>query len=381
MIGSSAARHLAESGWRIAVVAAPEPPDWTLGDGPFSSHYDAGRITRVMSPDPIWAELAHRSMLRYSDIEDRSGIQFHDQRGLAWAGVDLSGAVASATDRGVTAKIVTRDWLYATTGIRVPEQPGLQVAYEPAPAGTINPRELIRAQLVLAELAGAAIVAGSADRLAPSRRGSGFEVQGRFGTVTADRVLVATGPYGGELVGVELDFEVRLRTTVRVDMGPAPEMPSLIIHPVPNTTIGDIYWVPPVLYPDGRTLFKIGGDLVEARLASTAAEINSWFTGPGDSTEADALFETARALLPTKAFRSWDTVPCAVTKSASEYPYIDWVDDGVAVAVSGCGAAAKSCDEIGRLAAGLISGDPDPLITAGTFTARIPSPGSPAPTS
>jgi len=35
MIGSAAARHLAEAGRRTALVAAPEPQDWTTDGGPF----------------------------------------------------------------------------------------------------------------------------------------------------------------------------------------------------------------------------------------------------------------------------------------------------------------------------------------------------------
>ena len=44
-----------------------------------------------------------------------------------------------------------------------------------------------------------------------------------------------------------------------------------------------------------------------------------------------------------------DSCMTAVTEHG--YPYIDMVTDRVGVAVGGCGAAAKSSDEMGRIAA------------------------------
>jgi len=46
-----------------------------------------------------------------------------------------------------------------------------------------------------------------------------------------------------------------------------------------------------------------------------------------------------------------------VTETATEHPYLGFVDDGVAVAIGGNGSAAKSSDELGRLAASLFADD------------------------
>ena len=40
----------------------------------FGAHYDEGRITRVLDPDPTWGTLARRSIERYRDIEAKSGM-------------------------------------------------------------------------------------------------------------------------------------------------------------------------------------------------------------------------------------------------------------------------------------------------------------------
>ena len=51
LIGSAAARHLAESGIKVVVIG-DEPADRRLSLGPFCSHPDEGRITRVAGRTP-----------------------------------------------------------------------------------------------------------------------------------------------------------------------------------------------------------------------------------------------------------------------------------------------------------------------------------------
>ena len=53
-----------------------------------------------------------------------------------------------------------------------------------------------------------------------------------------------------------------------------------------------------------------------------------------------------------------------ITNTATDYPYIDQLDENLFVATGGCGAAAKSSNEIGRLGA---------LLTEkGTWTDALP---------
>ena len=63
------------------------------------------------------------------------------------------------------------------------------------------------------------------------------------------------------------------------------------------------------------------------------------------------------SLLPNAQIDSWVQKPCVVTNTATEHPYIGWVEEGVAVALGGCGSAAKSSDELGRLASTLFLPD------------------------
>ncbi len=69
--------------------------------------------------------------------------------------------------------------------------------------------------------------------------------------------------------------------------------------------------------------------------------------------EIHALQEVLRDLMPALKVRGWTSKPCMNTYTAHGYPYIDHLGNGVVVCTGGCGSAAKSSDEIGRIGAGV----------------------------
>lgn len=367
MIGSAAARHLAEAGHSVVVVGPDEPADWSTWTGPFASHFDEGRITRISDRHPAWSAVARRSIERYADIEARSGITVHHPVGLVISTPELPSWLEASRANGAAVEMVSAEWVAETTGIAMPD--GAPAAYEDAPAGHINPRRLVAAQNVLARRAGASIVAEAATSIAGSVDG-GFTVGGPWGSVEAGRVVVATGSFGHGLLGADADAQLGLirrpRTVLLAELGPDADdpdrsLPSLILRDQTDQRLSSTYWVPPVTYPDGRQYLKIGGVLAADPVIATGldphAELVEWFQGPGDPNEADALRSALEARLPGRAIRSTRTVPCAYTGTASGQPIIDWVEDGLAVALGGNGAAAKSSDELGRLAGALAAQD------------------------
>lgn len=351
MIGSAAARHLAERGVETALVGPLEPADRRTATGPYASHHDQGRITRVFGRTPVWSVLAARSIARYDDIATRAGIEFYVPAGCAVLLPDAGAWIDNAAGLDLDAELVTPDWLLTNTGIAAPD--GVEIAFERSPAGHIDPRRLVAAQAALARAAGAVIVEDRVDRV--TRAGGRFTVGGPFGELEADRVLLATGAFGGELLDGALVLERRARTTLMVEMAPRPDLPC-VISVAPDPRLSDLYWVPPVRYPDGRTALKIGGALHDTTLLD-ADDLDAWFHGDGDPEEAEALAESLVALLPDVTIGGWWTAPCVITATPTDHPYIGWVDDGVAVAIGGNGAAAKSSDELGRLASTLFDAD------------------------
>ena len=81
------------------------------------------------------------------------------------------------------------------------------------------------------------------------------------------------------------------------------------------------------------------------------------FHADGYGPEIEALVVALRALLPNVEYSSITSRPCVITRTPTELPYLGFVEDGIAVAIGGNGSAAKSSDEIGRLAASLFTDD------------------------
>jgi sarcosine oxidase len=344
MIGGAAGRHLAEQGRSVALIGP--------GDQ-YSSHGDAARITRIVGRTGIWTELAAQAIGRYGDIAERSGIDFHVPCGFLAAHLDAADWAERAAVYGSDARLVDRAWVRETTGINISND--LDLVFEGAPGGYIRPRRLVAAQSRLAEAAGATVINAEVDSL----RGAagGFEVSGSFGTISARQVLLATGAFAGDLAAVQLAVERRPRTVVMVEwegFDDGREIPSLICDQPVDERVEGIYWNPPAEYPDGVRRIKIGGNLA-AFVPLEQDQLVDWFHSDGNPDEVDSLSVNLRALLPDADFGPLTSKPCVITGTVTGYPYIGWIDEGIAVARGGNGSSAKSSDEVGRIAAGLFS--------------------------
>jgi glycine/D-amino acid oxidase-like deaminating enzyme len=362
MIGSAAARHLAQQMDGVALIGPDEPSVRADHQDVFGSHYDEGRIYRILDSDPIWARLAERSIARYAEIEAQSGIKFHEPVGMLAATVPAPGDFVQAYARtgaalGVTFDSLTPDDL-AQRFPYLHFAPGTVGAFEPQTAGHISPRRLVAAQTVAAERHGATVIREPVHALTLGE--GGVEVTTATGeTVWAEKVLVATGAFANvhEVLSRKLDIVVRGRTIVLAEVDEERRerlhgMPSLIVGG--TAPLDDPYILPPVPYPDGRWYVKLGTGLFEHRLDSMH-ELGDWFRHPGADEDRAALHQTLLALIPDLEGAPIHTDTCAVTATASGHPYVDLTAGGRAcIAVGGNGKAAKSSDEIGRLAAELL---------------------------
>ena len=362
MIGSAAARHLARQTDGVALIGPDEPPVRAEHQDVFGSHYDEGRIYRILDGDPIWARLAERSIARYADIEAASGIPFYEEVGMLATTVDAPAAFVEAYARTGSALGVTFERLSARElAARFPYLefgPGASGVFEPHRAGHLSPRRLVEAQTVAAARHGATVIREAVHTL--SVRDRGVEVTTASGeTLWAERVLVATGGFANvhAVLPRPLAITVRGRTILLAEVaGERLErlraMPSVIPGPVEG--LGDLYVLPPIRYPDGRHYVKIGtGEL--GHPLSTLQELGDWFRHSGADEDREALQRALLALIPDVAGAPIHTDTCVVTATASGHPYVDLLAEGrVCVAVGGNGKAAKSSDEIGRLAAGLL---------------------------
>lgn len=372
MMGGAAARYLSEAGQQVALVGPDEPQNWRSHEGVFASHYDEGRITRILDSDPVWARLAADSLAVYGEIEQRSGIQFHHAvgglRGSAVVGERGEPLIAQIERVGQAFNApFTRETGESVVGKRpfFHFPPTTPLLWETGGAGYVNPRALVAAQAAVAQQQGAKVVRETAVSLHQVSDGmvvttdSGQTLQGR-------KVVVAAGAFSNMVLPQPLALRRKAHMVLLAELDEAEQarlagMPTLIYLFPPDQSVPNIYMLPPVPYPDGRTYIKLGGGTHwPERIFADWDEIRHWFQGDGDRREGEALREALHDVLPGLRVQSYHTKPCILTYTAHERPYIDQVGERLYVVTGGCGSAAKSSDAIGHLGARLVLGQPWP---------------------
>jgi len=365
MIGAAATRYLSAAGLRVAGIGPGEPAQWQHHTGVFASHYDQGRITRIIDADALWGLLGKRAIEAYGEIEARSGIRFHG----AASCLHVSPDPLAPGDTLLQAEQVGRDLNAAFTIERADEGLGeifpflhfpnsAMALWERGGAGYVNPRQLVQAQLTIATQQGATIIPEAVARLTTDAHGvTATTTTGQ--PIQAGKVLIAAGAYSGWLLDRPLDLRRKAVTVLLAELPPGEvnrlrALPSIIYRLDNHPVLASIYSVPPLVYPDGKTYLKIGGTLRNTHYVHTAAEIQTWFHGDGDPIEGDALRHVLLAMLPGLAVTTFQSKPCVVTYTAHDLPYIDQIDTAIYVAAGGCGSAAKSSNELGRIAARMV---------------------------
>jgi glycine/D-amino acid oxidase-like deaminating enzyme len=369
LIGSAAARHLAEAGCSVVLFGPSAGNDQRV----HASHFDEARITRFIGPDPVWAALARAAIGRYADIEVRSGVRFHTPCGHLR--IDLPTghprsvlpAVQTVAD-GLAGHIET--WNAETILDRFP---ALSIAgdasghWDPAPAGLIHPLRLIEAQHRLVQHAGGTLDPSVIHAIRAID--GGFELVDHCGhRHRAARVVVTAGAYSSrfQLTPHLLALDVRPETVLLVE---TPDdlreqlglLPGMIwnFDPLPHRgpgAVDSVYILPPVRYPDGRWYLKIGADHDRDQDVSSREAMHAYMSGPGSAATARDLQQIIERLIPATQGAATRTKPCLLTYSPHGRPMIDEVAPGWFVAVAGCGKSAKSSDQSGKLAADLVLG-------------------------
>ncbi|MEM7798887.1 MAG: FAD-dependent oxidoreductase [Chloroflexota bacterium] len=364
MIGSAAARYLSQWEDGVALIGPDEPSgDWSTHDGVFASHYDQGRITRRLDGALTWALWGDRSINAYADIEKKSGIRFHYPCGGMMV-CEPSDDPESSINRlkqnawrlGTTFETYSSE-TYRSIRPEIAVDNGLIVLHESDGAGYINPRSLVAAQVSIAEMQGADVIRQRVTAL--DTNGAGVTLTTAEGeTIQAERVVVAAGAWTQFLTGIDLGFVPNPRTIVmaRLDQAEAErlkDMPTIIFYEgCEHPDVGGFYILPPIEYPDGHTYIKLGGSLKQIVNPQSAAELEAWFHGGGSPVEAAGLEEVLRRVIPGLQAEAIVTKTCVTTYRPQGVPMLEpIIGDRVMVAAAGCGAAAKSSNEIGRLAA------------------------------
>jgi sarcosine oxidase len=371
LFGSAAARYLSETSSSVALIGPAEPEDHRQHQGLFASHYDASRLVRVVDPDLLWATLAQRSIARFRELEDSSGIPFYKEIGYMmvtpgglgrdWFNLPAMREVAAELS------IEIDDLDDAVLQERFPYlqfTPGSNAVYQGRNAGYIDPRMLLAAQQKISIEQGTSLLRDVVTQI--NRSGDQIVIDTRSGaTLRANRVLVATGAYINVhgLIPKKVDVKVRAAMLMETEVAP---------H-----TRGDY---PATLYAktdgeedfDGHTYIKTMDGYYGPAVLNRNEELNAWNRGSGHGDHRRILERALREVYPSLDVRATQFKPCLITDTASRYPYIDMIDERIGIVAGGNGKAAKSSDEIGRLAAEMMHTRVWPSsLPRGKFVARF----------
>jgi sarcosine oxidase len=350
MIGSSAARWAAElePGGRVVLLGHGE------GDGLPGAWADEGRITRAFDLRASWRGLAMESIQRYRDIEAEAGEQLFNEVGfISLIEGEASEAFLEAADvlqaeGWACEKVEGEAGAAAFPFLQL--LPGVWGFHQPDRAGHLSPRGLVRAQQAIAVKRGCELVREGVETVQRDPQGTFALTLTSGRTVTAERVILATGAFlnlSGHLLpflgGREVALSLTTQTVayLRLAEGEAARlsaMPSIATNYTSGVLDGT-YILPPIRYPDGHFYLKLGhGDHFERELTSLE-EVEAWYAaGEGDREAVAALVAFIRGFIPGLAVEEVKGGCCVTSKTPTKSaPYIDEVVPGLVVAAGGCG--------------------------------------------
>ena len=362
LMGSAAVKYLAREHRCVVGIGPPEPSDYSQHRGVFASHYDSARITRILDTDPIWAAIARRSIERYSSIEADSGIAFFRPAGCMKiiAGDEAGHRYIEANKKigdelGVDYEQLTDDDLKRLYP-RLHFRDNAIALLEKGTGGAIDPRKMLEAQLAIAKKHGAEIIRQTVTSI--TRQTRGYSIALGETRITADRVLVCAGAFSNfnQLLPAALKMTIHAETQclAQLDASEQAQLSAIpaMIYFLENQQPPDyVYTVPPTAYPDGNVYFKMGGDREASHTFEALSDVIEWFHSTGGKEAFEYYRQATADLIPGLNAGAWVSKPCVITNTVTGRPYIGKIDDGLYVTTGGCGTAAKSADELGRLGA------------------------------
>ncbi len=382
IMGSAAAMHLAAASKAVALIGPSEAMADTDAAIPKASHHDEGRITRMLDADVFWSSMARRSIGRYRQIEQISGIPFYNECGFLWIDNDparVEQITRLAADNAITVDRLTN--AHITEKFPFLSGNGISAAlYQTHDSGTINPRAYVRAMAACAQAAGVRYFDDHVINLNLTPKG--VELKTRANQILrAPKILLTTGAYGAvdRLIDRKLSLRACRTGVVLIEVprqavdAELADMPSIISRPPTNRP--NTYLLPPLKYPDGKFYLKIGIGEPGPSLNS-AEELNHWLRNGNDNDVAAELLDELSRIMPDLDLSRWKYLPCATCHTPDARPIIDLMGDGrIGLLLGGNGYAAKSGDALGELGAALMHEGkwPGPLSMSDLSLARFNS--------
>ena len=370
--GSAAAAALARRGLRVLGLER-----FGRGEAFGSSGGWTRMIRLIYFEDPAYVPLAAAAWGRWRDLEAEAGTRFLERTGGLYGGPaesrPLVGAIRSATEHGLAHEVLDADEIHRRWPIF--ELADDTVALVEEQAGAIRIDRANAAHLLVAERLGAQLAFGRRVVDWRSAAGGGFEVEDADGgLVGADHLVLAAGPWVGELVP-------DLRLPLQVER----EVPCWFTPTVEPASVGADRLPVWVMADGGAAFYGIPHDPELGLKVS----IHHWgtFVDPDavDRNVDDADVERVRAFLRTRMPAANGPLAGAAVCLYTNTPDEDFVIDrhpaaaGVAFASACSGHGFKFAPLIGDILADLVTTGatswPIDAFRADRFAGRDRAPG------
>jgi glycine/D-amino acid oxidase-like deaminating enzyme len=354
MFGAAIARHLAPHA-KVTVVGPEARAD---GSGAYGAHHDEGRIIGDLSRDPVWSELNRRARDGMTELDPTLITPCGALTATARDGPDyLSVAAQLREQSGADIRTLTADAACASFPM-VRFGPDEMILHQPT-AGHFSPRRYVALATQSAQGDGATITSGAVRVLHTSTAGMEAELDdGR--RIRAEAAIIASGAFaaGSDLlpVPVALRAKSEVYAMAELDDQQAAELQAMpcVNRTINHPQLADLYVLPPIRYPDGRTYLKFGANTMIDHWLPDPAAVRAWYDHGDDDGPLPALRAVLTGLLPDVRICSWHTRRCADAYTAHRHPYIDILEPGrLIIALGGNGRGAQAADAVGHLAAHL----------------------------
>ncbi len=364
LMGSAAAKYLAQSLKNVAIIGPDEPTDLSTATV-FASHYDQARIQRQIGLDEVWTLLNIQSTGIYQQLENQSGIQFHDAIGCLYVQPDgLDDYLKMAPSQ---AKQFNIDCRFFNNGESIhkafPQYVFPDASHgmiEMAPSGSINPRLLIKAQLEVFKQKGGQVFAETVSAVDYGK--DKIDVTTFDGNVfSTKKILLAPGSFSNFLPvpeGKKLALTLKSETIVLAKINETEakrlsKLPSLL-YEINTKNLDGIYLVRPIKYPDGNYYIKMGCNFPADIYFEDLADIKKWFLKGNSDMHLQDLKNALITILPKVVFEDFITKRCIITRTPHGKQYIGELNRNVIIATGGNGYSAMCSDALGRIASHVV---------------------------
>lgn len=365
LIGSAVARHLSYSVGNLAIVGPDEPQDYNLSVV-YASHYDSGRVQRLIGQTDAMTQLNLASVRQYATLQKESGILFHKGAGCLYVnplGNDayLDQVNERAGHFGLEATMYDAGKKLADSFREFHFPASAKGMYEPAPSGYISPPQLIKAQLHVFEKNEGVILRETVNGIF-YRKGFAEVTTVEGNSYRAAKVVLAAGAFTNfsNLLEQPLDVVIKSETVLlakvsREEARRLSSMPSLL-YELDNGEVEGVYATPPIQYPDGNYYLKMGCNLPEdIFFGSDLREIQNWFRH-GDSKASEAkMMKHLKEIMPHLQVEGGTTKRCILPRTQHhKNPYIGKIHERLFLTAPN-GWSAMCADGIGKVMASLVT--------------------------